>query len=151
MRNKGFTLIEILVVIGLFTVILAFGMTINFSALMGGTFRSEQAKIVSALQRARSHAMANMFQKKHGFCYDEVYFQYKIFQGDKNNPNPEIIDANKNINISGTPLLCSSTPGIVFDQLSGNLSPASGDIDLTVTDGIKTTHIIINNEETINW
>src|SRR3989344_3780506 len=69
-NQRGMTLIEILLVVGILGLILAFGMTVNFSAFTTGTLQGEESKIVSALERARSHAMANMFESKYGVCYD---------------------------------------------------------------------------------
>ena len=148
--NGGFTLIEILVVIGILTVILAFGMTVNFSAFTSGTLAGEESKIVSVLQRARSHAMANMFESKYGVCYSSNKDSYIIFREnegicDDTEPTNELIPANTNIaehadtNFSDFP--------VVFDQLSGNADNAI----IHITDGTKSEDIEINEKGTINW
>lgn len=152
-QNKGFTLIEILVVIGILTVIISFGMIVDFSSFTSNTFQGEEAKIVSILQKARSRAMANMCigagctnGKKHGVCYDSANSKYKIFQGVASDPNPDKLDANSNITISGPLFPCSSS-GIIFDQLTGNTTSTI----VNLSYGAKSTVITINNEGTINW
>ena len=62
-------MVEIIVVIGILTVIIAFGMVIDLNVFKGDTFRAEEATIVSILEKARSRAMANMFESPHGVCY----------------------------------------------------------------------------------
>ena len=137
MRNKGFTLIEILVVIGIFAIIAAFGMTTNLSAFTTATIQSEESKIVSALERARSRAMANMFNTAHGVCYiapNYVIFREKDAHCVFGTSTNELIPANTNI---ATASSFPFTP-VVFNQLSGN-----------VTDAVIT--IKINNAGAINW
>jgi len=148
--NRGLSLIEIIVVIGILTVILSFGMLADINAFKGDTLRSEQTTIVSTLQRARSHAMANMFESTYGVCYNTG--SYVIFHDgacDKLGSD-EIISANANITTT------FSTAPIVFDRLTGKLipqlSPATNEVDITVDSGNGVPkHIKVNNEGTINW
>lgn len=145
--KRGFTLIEILVVIGIFGVIIAFSMTINLSNFTINTFSAEQSKLISVLERARSHAMANMFESKYGFCYDTG--DYIIFHDgicDKSLTDETVV---ANANIASHPSTIFPTK-IVFNQLSGNTDSIS-DIVIHLTDGIKSTDIKINNEGVIKW
>ena len=153
-RQSGLTLIEITVVIAILTIIIAFGMTVDFSSFTSDTFLAEESKIVSALERARSRAMANMCVgagcsdgKRHGFCYDESEDSYVIFQGDTcTTTGSELIPANTNIaENAGT----SFPAEIVFEQLTGNASSAP--LNIIISDGTKTDTIEINVEGTINW
>lgn len=142
MQNiKGFTLIEIIVTIAVLTAILSFGMTINLNAFTGDIFLAEQSKIVGILERARSHAMANMFESVYGVCYNSP--NYIIFR-DRTACLPvsnldEIIPADKSITIT--------FPTIVFNQLTGNTTGAT----INIANEIKSANIVINNEGTINW
>lgn len=152
MRNKGFTLIEIIIVVAVLTIILSFGMTIDLNTFRGDTFLVEQSKIVSVLERARSHAMANMFNTDYGVCYFAP--DYVIFRDgtcDKSSTD-ESIPANVNISENST---TTFPPTIVFEQLTGNLKPQlippNSEINITISDGIKSANITINNEGAINW
>ena len=142
-KHKGFTIIELLVALAILTVIISFGVIINFSAPANSTFDTEESKIVSLLGRARSQAMANMFESVHGFCYNKG--DYVIFYDDtcdKSNTD-EIIPANINIAENSATIL----PIVIFDRLSGN----TDGFTIHLEDGTRKADIIINNEGTINW
>ena len=139
--QKGFSLIEIFVVIAILGIILAFGMTINLSAFTTGTLQGEESKIVSIFGRARSHAMANMFQSPFTVCYVSTNYVISYDGTCNGSGTDETIPANTNLTITLTPY------NITFNQLTGNTGGATVDI----SDGTKVLHIIINNEGTINW
>ncbi|MDE2399788.1 MAG: prepilin-type N-terminal cleavage/methylation domain-containing protein [Patescibacteria group bacterium] len=142
--QKGFTLIEILVVIAILIVVISFGMLVDFSSFTSSTFQGEEAKIVSVLERARSHAMANMFNTTSGVCYDATTHSYVIFQGSVcTSTGSELIPANTNIAENPS----TTFPTFVFSRLTGN---TTGGI-IHITDGSKSADITLNNEGTINW
>ncbi|MEK7564055.1 MAG: prepilin-type N-terminal cleavage/methylation domain-containing protein [Patescibacteria group bacterium] len=146
--RKGLTLIEILVVVSILTIIISFGLVINFQSFTSSTFLNENAKIVSLLEKARSRAMANMFDTSHGVCYlapDYIIFRDGTCDGlgtDEKTP------ANTSLTLT--------FPSVVFDRISGKLkpqlSPSTNQIDVIVDNGNGSPkHIKINNEGTINW
>ena len=142
-NKKGFTLIEIIIVIAILAAILSFGMIVNLNVFTGDIFLAEQSKIVGILERARSHAMANMFESAYGVCFN--FPNYIIFRfRDRSTCLPisdtdEIIPTEKNITIT--------FPTVVFKQLTGDTTGAT----INITDGIKSANIIINNEGAIDW
>jgi prepilin-type N-terminal cleavage/methylation domain-containing protein len=141
---RGFTLIEVLVVVAILGVILSFGMAVDLNVFKGDTFRAEQSTIVSVLSRARSRAMANVFDSNHGVCYDAGGDNYVIFKGGSCVvAGSELISANINISEHVDTVF----PPVVFDRLTGN--SVGGTIH--IEDGIKEEDIIINNEGAINW
>ena len=157
-HDKGFTLLETLVVMGIFIVLMGVGGVIGFNAYKGYLFRSERSTAVSVLERARSRAMANYNQKKHGVKYDNVtdpdHPKYIIFEGNSyvEDPSNEIIE--------GSPNASTTLDVIVFDQLTGNPNPsASGpatgceddEKSIKVSEGDKESYVCINNEGRINW
>ena len=156
--TSGFTLIEILVVMGLLAIMAGLGLLMSMETFRGNSFRNERDTLVSALQMARSQAMDNMCfgggctdGKSHG-----VYIQtdggnvqnYIIFQGDTYNSsdpiNQTIPAASYNIHL-GAPVINQ----IVFDHLSGNVITA-GDIILAGQDG-HTSTISVNSIGAISW
>ncbi len=137
-RKKGFALFEIILVIAVLAIILSLGMTVDLSSFRRDTFLTEQWKLASILQRARSRAMSNMFDTNHGVCYTPP--DYIIFKGD-DYTDGESAPANTNITIT-----FPSSP-IVFDRLTGKTTGAT----IHLTDGIKSADITINNEGTIDW
>ncbi len=138
--NKGFTLIEILVVVAVITVIIAFGSVIDLNAFKTDTLSGEESRIISILQKARSRSMANMYNTTHGVCY--IAPDYVIFQG-STCASGDSIPANTNI--ASNP--GSTFPTFVFSRLTGNTTAGT----IHITDGINSKDITINNEGTINW
>ncbi|MDZ4243282.1 MAG: prepilin-type N-terminal cleavage/methylation domain-containing protein [Candidatus Omnitrophota bacterium] len=144
-RVSGFTLIEILVVLGLFVLLSALGLFLSMDVYRGNSLRSEKNMIISILQKARSRAMNNINQTKHG-----VYFQagqYILFQGDAFNPdddaNNQEIKASNNISISFPPLPF----GVVFSQLAATTTPQ----DITLDGQGFSFTIKINDKGRISW
>jgi hypothetical protein len=111
------------------------------------TFAAERSTIVSVLSRARSHAMANMFESAYGVCYESP--NYIIFRGRSTclptSNFDEIIPANINIASNASTIF----PTIIFNQLTGGISEAS--LTIHITDNMKSGDITINHEGTINW
>ena len=143
--SKGFTLIEILIVVAIVGMIISFGTILDLNILKGDEFRKEQSLIVSILGKARSRAMANKFEAPHGVCY--MAGDYIIFyDGDcDKSEKDEKIPAN--INIAENAETTSPFPTVVFKQLTGNTDK----IIIHIEDGKKSADIKINEEGTINW
>ena len=66
--DKGFTFIEILVVIAILGTLFAIGLLMSMEAYRGYSRRSDRDILVSALERARSSALANTNQQEWGVC-----------------------------------------------------------------------------------
>jgi len=149
---SGFSLIEVLIVLGIFAMIMALGLIISFDSYKGYLFRTERGTVVSVLERARSRAMNNYFSTTHGVCYIEP--NYIIFRGTTCTTGVstnELIPAKANVTIIG---LTPAAP-VIFDQLTGKLlpqlTPVTDEISITMSQDVKTSNIKINNEGTINW
>ncbi len=146
------TIIEILIVIAVIGMIITFGSFINVNVFSSDTFRTEEYTIVSILEKARSRSMANMYDTSHGVCY--IAPNYVIFrEADGHCVNGvssnELIPANANIASYSSFSSSAKFPIINFTRLSGDVGTAP--IDILLTDGTKSAHILINNEGTITW
>ena len=157
--QKGITLIEILVVLGLLAIIGSFGLIMSMDTLRGNGFRNEQDTLVSALQRARNLAMNNMCfgsgcteGQPHGVHIEadpgsHLVKSYTVFQGTyvaDDNLNETIAPADNTIFLNAT-----STAEVVFGQLSGNVSP---EVDITINDKAgHTSTVHVNSEGQISW
>ncbi len=149
-ENRGFTLIEILVVIAIVGFVLSFGLGIDLSALSRNSFHTEEATIVSILERARSRAMANLNDSDHGVCYIEP--DYVIFIENEGHcvdgvSSNELISANTNIATASDFANPVKFPPVVFNRLAGTTSGAA----IHIEDGVKQDDIIINEQGAINW
>ena len=138
--GAGFTLIEMLVSLGIFVMLMSLGLFLSMDFYRGYTFNYEQNLTVALLQAARSQSMSNINQARHGVHFDSN--QYVIFQGSVYDPSSSLnraIPHSQAIEISG--------PDIIFKQLSGN--SAGGSIEIRT--GAKTVTISVNSQGRINW
>jgi Tfp pilus assembly protein FimT len=153
--ENGFSIIEMMVVIGILMMIFSFGLAVNLNFYKGYIFRSEQSILVSTLERAQSHAMSNLYATSWGVCYHAP--NYVVFRGtqcDPALPTNELIPANQNIaGISNFSSL-TSFPVIVWSQLAGttttNAAPTTN-TTIILKDGAKTATTTINFEGRIDW
>ncbi len=149
-RDKGFTLVEILVVIALFSIILWFGLFVGFDFYKNYSFRSEESVIVSVLQKARNQSLNNINQTRHGVHFEQG--QYIIFecptatpQCDAYSAGPEdnTINSSYGISIDNLPF------DVIFEQLGGNC--ANCPITIKASYENNDYEIEINSEGGISW
>ncbi|HVZ76333.1 MAG TPA: type II secretion system protein [Candidatus Paceibacterota bacterium] len=145
---SGFTLIELVIVVGLFGVVGASALFIDFSSYRGDAFRAERATIVTLLQTARADALNNIDESPHGLAIFPADHpaSYVVFEGatyaTRNTAQDEIFDASYPISLAG------GSAVVVFEQLSGDAQ----DTQLALTDparGIESA-ITINHEGAID-
>lgn len=152
--GAGFTLLEVLVVMGIMTILGGFALIVSMDAYRGFAFRAERDMLISVLHKARSQSMNNVCLgtgctdgKPHGVHVETG--QYVIFQGasyaTRDSAVDEVIVASNGA-ASISPLSLSN---VMFTQLSGVATPV-GTIGLIDTAGhISTT--TINSEGQISW
>lgn len=142
-QNRGFTIIEIIIVMALFTGLFAMGAVTGTDSYQRYIFRSELEKTGALLQKARSSAMANVGESSHGVYFGDsantILFRGASYTA--SSPYNLKIERSKAVSISG-PL------EIVFTPLSG-ATVTTGII--TLTDGVRNATITVNNEGLINW
>ncbi len=149
-RRNGFTLIEILVVIGIAGILGSLLLFVDFNSYRGDAFRAEVSSLGAALQTARADALNNINEEKHGVAIHPAgYDGYVVFEGasyvTRNISRDVPIKA-----VYGVTVSVSSPTEVVFDQLSGN---ANYDGDITFTDPNRAMNAIlsINHEGKISW
>ena len=158
-NKKGFTMIEILIVIAIMVAILSLGLFISLDFYRRYIFASEQNILISTLQKARSQSLNNIDQVRHGIHFQAFPLQYIIFECPAANPqcnnypgpsnSDNIITPSNNISFASDAL---SLPfDIIFDQLSGNCLNCSGQITIQLSNKTKTYTIKINDEGGIDW
>lgn len=148
--NRGFTIAEIVIVIGIIAMsagILSFA---NVSQLLSGSFRSDRDALVVLLQHARSQSMANVCMGAsctggvaHGVKI--LPHQFVVFQGDTYATR----DAKYDVATSYNSVVISGDDEVVFDTLSGNTMSKT----ITVVDmnDQRTSTISIGDEGQISW
>jgi prepilin-type N-terminal cleavage/methylation domain-containing protein len=134
-KNKlGFTIIEVLIVIGLLGVIAGMGLTIDLNFYTREIRSSEHITLISLLHRARSNAMNNVSYSDHGIHIENhTYTIFSEMPYDSSNLSNQIINANPNFIITGL-------NEVIFEKMSGN------------TENVGTVNIVdVNgNEKIIN-
>jgi len=130
--ERGFTLIEILVVVGMITLLFAAGAFIDSSNFGRELLASERATLVSVLQKARSRAMNNVGAEEHNVTLDSDNY---LLDGD------ETIERNENIEIAGL-------DDITFEQLSGETEDIG---EIILSDGIRSKTITVHGGGLIEW
>lgn len=151
--EAGFTLIEMLVVMGILTMLGSLALFVNLDTYYGFMFRGERDTLISTLQKARSQSMNNICLgagcvdgKPHGVHVKKG--EYTIFQGGsyaaRDTAVDEIIFSQNNaIELSTTSL------EVVFAQLSGDTASVQ-EIGLFDNAGHHST-TSINTEGRISW
>lgn len=141
--KRGLTLIEILVVMGVLTVVFGFMLSIGFNFYSGQALISERDSMVNVFRVARSQALNNADEANHGIYIGAD--QYILFEGDSYAARKQDFDSSfpraKGLTISGL-------SEIVFNSLQGD-STASGTI--TISNSLGTANITVNNEGRIDW
>lgn len=139
-KNKGFTLIEILIVVGILAVLIAV-VSPAFSTMRNNeVLKSTTADIVSAIDKARSQTLASVNSLEYGVHFESskiVIFQGTTYSsGDANNEDIFISSpaSISNINLTG------GAVDVYFDRLSGAPSK-TGTITVSVSSSTKTITI----------
>jgi prepilin-type N-terminal cleavage/methylation domain-containing protein len=149
-RQKGFSFIEVILVIGLFAFIVAFGSVISLNSVARSSVIQERDLFVTLLLRgARAEALANVGETDHGIKIDNDTHEYILFYGndyDSGAPENRLIPfTNNNITITTD----SGEDEIVFEALSGSVNEGAGTLTLSL--GAATQEIIINEVGQIDW
>lgn len=133
-NNQGFTVVEIVIVMGILFLLAGLGLFLSMDFYRGYSFNYEQGLVVSVLQKARSRSMSNIGEVKHGACFDNVRQKYVLFN-DTNTcaTSPETVDPSSAI--------VPNNFSIVFDQLDGAATPTT----LVLSGQGKTATISINS------
>lgn len=150
--GKGYTLLEILIVMGLIALLGGVGMLMSMETFKTSIFHNDRDLLVSAMRKARSESINNMCFGPAGFCTDGkahgVHIApgtYTIFQGDSYAGRD--VDADENIDAKpGTTF--TGPADIIFEKLSGETTPVS--IMITDDNG-KNSTITLNAEGRIIW
>jgi prepilin-type N-terminal cleavage/methylation domain-containing protein len=150
--DKGFSLIEIIVVMAIFSCFILIITGINIGSYKRYSFHNERDRFISFLFRARSQSINDVCYgicdspKDHGIHLETN--QYTFFQGTVyvlNDPQNEIVDINPNLNIEGP-------VDIIFLHSSGEvITTPLASSTIKIFDSMKNSIITVNKEGGISW
>lgn len=159
--SDGFTLLEMLIAMGLLAVMLTLGLLVSVDFYKSYSLRSEHDIIVSMLQKARSQSLNNINQKRHGvrFFLDENSGtpSYTLFECDSTctswtGPQASDLTIPSQASVAITnPLLPFD---VVFQQLSGDCASqncAESELVIHIEGQQTSGDISINPEGAISW
>ncbi len=135
MSMRGFSMLEVLVVMGIFVLVGGFALLVSMESFHGSNFRTDRNTLIAALQRARAQAVNNICLGP--VCTDGKPHGVKIlpggsiviFEGATYATRDAGVDAIFHTNAAAM----SGANEFVFSQLSGTTSCASG-CAVTMTD-----------------
>lgn len=140
---RGFTLVEVLVTLGIFAVIMTLALGVGFDTLTRSNAQTERDLAVHLLQKARARAMANMYESDHTFETDGVNYTLSYDDPVTGDPVEEVTPVGGGAAISG-----SGDGSITFAQLTGNADAAE---DLSISSNSSDYVVEIENNGRINW
>ena len=139
---RGFTLLEVIIVIGIFAFVSAFALWGGLDDFARYGLRGERDALISTLMAARSRAMNNLGESAHGAHIAPDGFT--LFRGSVFDPLDPL---NQSIQASAS-IAKSGDIDVVFAELSGALGAPAW---VTLDNGITSVTISINNEGAIEW
>jgi prepilin-type N-terminal cleavage/methylation domain-containing protein len=144
--SKGFTLVEILIVIGLISFFGVMGVIVGIDTYQRYIFRSDVDKVVALLQKARSSAVNNVNKQKYGVYLGDTS-NFILFRGTSYNPSDTFNYKVERSRIATSTNTCTGGQ-VIFDQLTGNI-PANCEIVIAERNKVSTT--TINMQGGINY
>lgn len=144
--RSGLTLVETLMVIGIFGLLLATGLPVGIDSYRSYILTAETRNLVSLIRRTQSYSLANTHEANHGIRIETS--EYILFEGNsyatRNVSRDELYPRSAAISVTSTFAL----PEIVFTAISG-IPSASGTIILD--NSVNTQSIGMNNAGTLFW
>lgn len=146
--QRGFTLIEIIIVMAILAVVFAMSAYITTGFYQSYSFNSERATLVSVLEKARSQSMANINAHEHGVFITSSAFI--LFEGTAPLTYTTRISS-LDLPITTTPRIShSGLSTIIFKQLSGDVDSSMTGM-ITLQDETHIASISLNTAGGIGW
>lgn len=137
-RAAGFTLIEVLVTLGIFIFIISFALGVGLDTFARTSINDERDTAIYLLSKVRARSLNNINEAAHGFRIDGDDFVIFEVGGAE-----EAVPYNDNFTISG-----DNDSEVVFAQLTGGTGETET-FTITGTGGSKT--VTVNQEGAIVW
>ena len=144
-KERGFTLLEVVLVLALCSLLLTLGFFMSVQTLKGTYSRTDHSVIVSFLQAARSRAMSNIEQSSYGVCF--IAPNYVLFKGAVCTTDATVESSPANPMVASRSDFSHTFGATVFTQLSGTTTGAT----ITMLEDGRVRVIVITHEGNIIW
>jgi Tfp pilus assembly protein FimT len=148
---KGFSMIEVLVVLGFFAIVGTVGLLVSMESYRGSNFRTDRDLLVALLQHARTDALGSVCRGStcddavaHGVFINDADNQYVVFEGNSYSPG----DPQNRVFEASPVTVRSGLSEAVFEPYTGNPT-TSGTITLEGEGRTSTTTIGAQGQ--ISW
>ncbi len=143
--KRGFTLIEVLIVLGILAIVVAFSLVASTSDYEASAFRAERTALLTLLETARADALNNVDETSHGLYITGS--GYTLFEGASYATRDASRDQSVPASYAAT--VTGGTSEVVFAQLSAE----SSDTTITLTDPNRhlAYTITVNKEGGVSW
>jgi len=145
-NKKGFTLLELIITLGVFVLVVSFTLAISGNAISDTDLDTKSSELVQALRLARVKAVSGLFDSNWGVYIDSSEDSFTLFQGDSYASRDADFDFVTTLPTSldfSTIDLTGGGSGVVFLKNIGTVS-SYGDVVLVGADG-KTETISVNS------
>lgn len=141
--TTGFTLIELVVALGIVVVIFGLGTFVSMDLYRAHVFTAEKTTLLTLLQKARSQAQHHIGGMAHGVSVTES--AYILFSG----PSYALRNTSKDIPFPTSPSIQKSgLSEIIFAPLTAQVSSPGS---MTLTSDSHSVTLSVNSEGQIDW
>lgn len=148
LNTRGFTLLEILVVVAIFAIVASLGLAFSFQSYSGYLFRGQETTLIQTLMVARNLSANNFDESAHGVSFFEnEYRLYAVNEYDEDDSDTyQSFPIGEGFEVDGP-------EEVIFEQLSGSLFSCDGNdpCEITMTGNGKTDVTTINQYGGIIW
>ena len=142
LRSRGFTLLEVLIVIALFAIVFSMSATFSLGSVSRTYALSERDVFVSLLTQARAKSLANINKQIHSVYVDATNNRYVLYGGPSSSTGAIYV-------AKSTTLIPLGQKTFTFEQLTGDALSGIG--TTTITGGTISYGVHINSAGRINW
>lgn len=143
MTQNGFTLIEIVILFGIFAALMALGLPIGIDTYRSYLLTSDTSLVLSVLGRAQEYSFSNRNVAPHGVSFQSG--KMVVFQGGSYASRTSGYD--EDFPESGGSTITAPSE-VVFSQLSGNPTSVA---TVTISEGTHTRAVTINEQGAFLW
>lgn len=126
LSRSGFTILELFLTIGIFSILLTITISISFNAIARMNLRSSETALIQLIRRAQTQSQQNVKGKQWGLHVNASGGSIVLFSGATYTAldgTGALFAVNENIDFSGTlysKMIAAPPKGLVFERFTGD-------------------------------